>query len=72
MTYIEIKRKVTWYKGENIVSVHYKAPSGSVLWVAGRKKGGGTSLHGEPLRRGTVSRASVALDLKEKRGVRDA
>ena len=23
------------------MSVHYKAPSGSVLWVAGRKKKGG-------------------------------
>ena len=71
MTYIGIKRKVTWYKGENIVSVHYKAPSGSVLWVAGRKKG--ASLHGKPLRRGTVSRASAALDLKGKEGgVKDA
>ena len=50
------------------MSVHYKAPSGSVLWVAGRKKGGETSLHGEPLRRGTVSRASAALDLKGKKG----
>ena len=55
------------------MSIHYKAPFRLRLVGGGKEKGGGTSLHGEPLRRGTVSRASAALDLKGKKGgVKDA
>ena len=54
------------------MSVHYKAPSGSVLWVAGRKKGGGRLCTGNRCVVGPFPGPVQRSTLKEKRGVKDA